>query len=239
MQNKIQILSTKKISDSFIKLADENNICIDSLDFIEVKESVSDEIKNRIIELSQQKITTIFTSSNAVKAVEKIVGDQTKWEIFCIEPATKKKIEDTFLNSSIVAVAKDAEELSGKIITDKSIRQIVFFCGNQRRDLLPSQLRKHEIDVEELIVYKTIEKPQTVSKKYDGILFFSPSGVRSFFAKNKLDTTTQIFSIGKTTAEEVKNFSNNTIVISEIPDTGKLIGEVIKYFSTIKNCLNE
>ncbi|MGN6542458.1 MAG: uroporphyrinogen-III synthase [Ginsengibacter sp.] len=234
MRNDIQILCTKKISDSFIEFANENNIRIDSLNFIETEESVSDEIKNRVIELSEQNITAIFTSSNAVNAVGKIVKGQTNWKIFCIEPSTKKTVEDTFLNLSIVAVAKDAEGLSQKIIKDKSVKQVVFFCGNQRRDLLHSELNRNGIDVEELIVYNTIENPQTVSKTYDGILFFSPSAVRSFFAKNNLKTETTVFTIGKTTAAEVKKFSNNTIVISDIPDTGKLINEVIKYFNTIK-----
>jgi uroporphyrinogen-III synthase len=119
-------------------------------------------------------------------------------------------------------------------VEDKSVKQIVFFCGNQRRDLLPVQLKKNGIDVEELIVYKTIEKPQTVSKKYDGILFFSPSGVRSFFSKNELKKQTIIFAIGKTTAEEVNIFSKNKTMISEYPDAEKLITSVIKYFSAIK-----
>lgn len=234
MQNKVQILATKKISDSLIEYADDNNICIDSLNFIETEESVSDEIKNRIIELSQQNITAIFTSSNAVNAVGKIVKNQANWKIFCIEPGTKTTVEHIFSNSSISGAAKDAEELSREIIEDKSLKQIVFFCGNQRRDLLPSELNKNGIDVEELIVYNTIEKPQLVSKKYDGILFFSPSAVRSFFPKNTLEEETKIFAIGKTTATEVKHFSNNTMVISDVPDTEKLIDAVIKYFSAIK-----
>ena len=234
MLNKVEILSTKKISDFFIKDAAEKNICIDEMNFIETKENISAEIRNRIKELSVENINVIFTSSNAVNAVGKIVTPETDWKIFCIEPATKKRVENIFKNSLIVVTAKDAAELSEKIIKDKSVKQIVFFCGNQRRDLLPSQLRKNEIEVEELIVYETIETPQIVSKKYDGILFFSPSAVRSFFVKNKLKEETKIFAIGKTTAEEVKIFSNNTTVISEIPDTEKLIGEVIKYFSAIK-----
>jgi uroporphyrinogen-III synthase len=234
MQNEIQILSTKKISDSFIRLAAENNICIDSLNFIETEESVSDEMKNHILELSRQNINAIFTSSNAVKAVGKIAGNQTNWKIFCIAPATKKIVENIFQRSSIVATAKDAAELSEKIIQNKSVKQIIFFCGNQRRDLLPQLLKSNGIDVEELIVYKTIGKPQTVSKHYDGILFFSPSAVRSFFEKNRFDATTQIFSIGKTTTDEIKMFSNTSIIISETPSIENLIGQVIKYFSAIK-----
>jgi uroporphyrinogen-III synthase len=234
MQNEIQIFSTKKISDSFIRLAAENNICIHSLNFIETEESVSDEMKNHILELSRQNINAIFTSSNAVKAVGKIVKGQTNWRIFCIEPSTKKKVEDIFINSFIVGTAKDAGALSQKIIADKCAKQVVFFCGNQRRDLLPQLLKSNGIDVEELIVYKSIGKPQTVSKHYDGILFFSPSAVRSFFEKNRLDATTQIFSIGKTTTDEIKMFSNTSIIISESPSIENLIGQVIKYFSAIK-----
>ncbi|MGN6195367.1 MAG: uroporphyrinogen-III synthase, partial [Ginsengibacter sp.] len=211
-----------------------NNICIDSLNFIETEESVSDEIKNQIIKLSEQDITAIFTSSNAVKAVGKIVKEQTNWRIFCIEPSTRKTVEDIFINSYVAAAAKNAEELSQKIIEDKSVKQVVFFCGNQRRDLLPSELNKNEIHVEELIVYNTIEKRQIILKTYDGILFFSPSAVRSFFSNNNLKTETTVFAIGKTTAAEVKKFSNNTIVISDIPDSEKLINEVIQYFNAIK-----
>jgi uroporphyrinogen-III synthase len=234
MQNKVQILSTKKISDSFIKSAAEKNIDIEQISFIETKESISAKIKNRIGEFSLQNITAIFTSSNAVNAVGKIVSPQTNWKIFSIEPATRKKVEEVFIKSTITGAAKDAEKLAQQIIEDKSVKQIVFFCGNQRSDLLPLELKKNGINVEELIVYNTIEKPQAVSKKYDGILFFSPSAVRSFFAKNKIISETTLFAIGKTTAAELKNYSNNTTVISDIPDTQKLIAEVIKYFSTIK-----
>ncbi|MGN6264108.1 MAG: uroporphyrinogen-III synthase [Ginsengibacter sp.] len=234
MQNKVQILSTKKISDSFIRIAAENNIGIDEMSFIETKESISATIKNRIEELSTQNIIAIFTSSNAVAAVGKIVSPQTNWKIFCIEPATKKSVENIFTNSAVAGAAKDAAALSEKIINDKSVKQVVFFCGNQRRDLLPSELKKNGINVDELTVYNTTENPQAVTKKYDGILFFSPSAVRSFFQKNKINAETILFAIGKTTAEELKNYSNNTTVISEIPDTQKLIADVIKYFSAIK-----
>ena len=235
MQNKIQILSTKKISGSCITDAAQKNICIDEMNFIDTKENISEKVKNRISDISKKNITAIFTSSNAVNAVEKIVSKQTNWKIFCIEPATKKRIEKLFPGSSIVASATDAAELSKKIINEFSIKEVVFFCGNQRRDLLPTELAKHQIGVEELVVYETIETPKIVSKKYDGVLFFSPSAVRSFFARNKLEAGIPIFTIGKTTADEVKSFSNNSIVISEIPGIENLIAEVIQYFSPIKN----
>ena len=235
MPNKIQILCTKKISNSSIQLAEENNICIDELNFIETKESLSEEIRKRILELSKQNFTAIFTSSNAVNAVAKIVSAPLKWKIYCINPGTKKNIENAFENASIAGSATDAAELSKIIIEDKPANPVVFFCGNQRRGLLPDKLKSNGIYMEELIVYKTIENPHLVSKNYDGILFFSPSAVRSFFANNKIQSETVLFSIGKTTSEEVKNYSNNATIISDIPDTKKLIADVIKHFSTVKN----
>ena len=43
-----------------------------------------------------------------------------------------------------------------------------------------------ELSVDEVIVYKTIETPKVLTKQYDGILFFSPSAVKSFFSKNSI-----------------------------------------------------
>ena len=235
MQNKIQILCTKKISNSFIQLAEENNICIDELNFIETRESVSAEIKNRILELSNQNITAIFTSSNAVHAVAKLVSGKENWKIFCIEPATQNAVKAVFKNASIAGSAKDAAGLSKKIIDDQPDRQVFFFCGNLRSDILPDKLKSNGIDVEGLVVYQTTENAQSVNQKYDGILFFSPSAVRSFFAHNTISSETVLFTIGKTTLEEVKNYSKNKTIISDIPDTQKLIANVIKHFSAIKN----
>jgi len=234
MQNKIQILSTRKINNSLISVAGKNHICIDEMNFIETEEILSAEIKKRITELSTQKVAVIFTSSKAVNAVGKFIRGKVFWKIFCIEPATKKSVENCFENVQIVGTATNADELADKIIQDNSVKKIVFFCGGQRRNVLPEKLKRNEINVEELVVYETIEKPKFVSKNYDAILFFSPSAVRSFFSSNKIKEETILFAIGKTTAEEVKLSTNAKTIIAEMPDQEKLIGEVIKYFSSIK-----
>ena len=234
MQNKIQILSTKKISDSLIGVAGENNICIDQLSFIETKEIVTKETRERIFELSKQKADVIFTSSKAVNAVAKLIPGKVFWKIFCIEPATKTSVENYFEKGCIADTAKNADDLADKIISDNSVKEIMFFCGNQRRNSLPEKLRNNEIKVEELVVYKTIEKPELVSKNYDGILFFSPSAVRSFFTLNKIKEVTTLFAIGNTTAEELKLFTKAKIIIAENPDHEEIISDVIKYYTSIK-----
>jgi len=233
--NKIQILSTKLIGAALIGIADKQNICIDEISFIETEEIVSEKLKKRIAALSQQNITAVFTSSNAVNAVKKLLPAKPSWKIFCIGYQTKNSAAATFSEKNIIGIADNGEELGEEIIKQSSAKKIIFFCGNQRRDALPGKLKEHGIELEEIVVYKTIEKPRIISKHYAGILFFSPSGVRSFFSVNKINEPVQIFAIGATTAKEIKIYSQLPIIISEHPDKEELVQLVIKHFSTIKS----
>ena len=95
-------------------------------------------------------------------------------------------------------------------IIKTSIKNIVFFSGDQRRDELPEKLKKNHIEVEEIVVYKTIETPEPISKSYNAILFFSPSAVQSFFSKNTINDSTQIFAIGSTTARAAEPYASQT-----------------------------
>ena len=137
--------------------------------------------------------------------------------------------EKYFGEKSIAGVADNAKELA-RTILDANLNEVIFFCGDQRRDELPELLRKNKVEVKELIVYNTIATPKRIEKKYDAILFFSPSAVKSFFQENNLDKEVTLFAIGLTTADEIKNFSKNKIVVSDVPDKNSLLDKVISYF---------
>lgn len=235
MGNKIQILSTKPVGVELARIAGEHNICIDGVSFIETEEIISEELKKIIAALSQQNITAVFTSAKAVNAVKKLLPAKPSWKIFCIGYQTKNSAADTFSEKNIIGIADNGEDLGEEIIKQSSIKKIIFFCGNQRRETLPEKLKKNGIELEEIVVYKTIEKPKIISKHYAGILFFSPSGVRSFFSVNKINETVQSFAIGATTAKEIKTYSQLPIIVSEHPDKEELVQLVIKHFSTIKS----
>lgn len=235
MRNKIQILSTKSIGTELASIAGEHNISIDEVSFIETEDVVSDDLQKRIIELSKQNITAVFTSANAINAVKKILPAKPSWKIFCIGYQTKQSAADTFGEKNIDGIADDGEELVEKIIGQSSVKEVIFFCGNQRREVLPEKLKNNGIELEEIVVYKTIEKSKIISKHYDGILFFSPSGVRSFFSVNKIDESVRIFAIGSTTAKEIKTYSQLPVIIPKYPDKEELVQQVIKHFCTIKS----
>jgi uroporphyrinogen-III synthase len=233
--NKIQILSTKIIGKKLISLANIYNIFIDEVPFIETKIIETPDVKKRIEELSEQSITAIFTSANAVNAIEKILSTKPQWKVFCIGHKTKRAVEAIFEDKNIVGFADNAEQLAEEIIKHSTEKKMIFFCGNQRRNVLPEKLKKKGIELEELVVYLTIEKPKAISKDYDGILFFSPSGVRSFFAKNATRKETQLFAIGNTTTKYLNTHTHLPVIAAEYPDTKNLIDQVIKHFTTLKS----
>ncbi|NJE06734.1 hypothetical protein E3E36_11445 [Thermococcus sp. M36] len=71
-----------------------------------------------------------------------------------------------------------------------------------------------------------------MDKTYNGILFFSPSAVRSFFSNNRVATNTVLFAIGNTTAAEIKNFSANTIQTANESAKELLLNQAIHYFQS-------
>lgn len=229
---KAQILSTRLLNEDIINKAALQNIFVDVMSFIETETvdswDVHEEIKNTLL----QNAVVVFTSMNAVEPVAVHVDDyKPDWTIYCIGNATKKSVAEYFGEELIAATASDATTLANEIIEDGITDEVVFFCGNRRRNELPSLLNEHGIEVNEIEVYRTISIQHTIKKEYDGILFFSPSAVQSFFSNNKLNNKAIFFAIGNTTASEIKKYSNNKIVIADEPGKNDLAEKAIEYFS--------
>lgn len=229
----IRILSTRPLDGALIEKAAFQNIKIETISFIQVKKMVSAEVAKRIDLLSGEKATVVFTSMNAVEIVVETVPVNPLmpgWKIYCIGGATFTLVKKYWPYEQIAFTAKDANELAKKIITDK-VEKIHFFCGNKRREDLPVLLQQQNIAVEELVVYETIETPLAIDRSYNGILFFSPSAVHSFFSDNQPAEDTIFFAIGNTTANAIKQFAKNSIIVSDFPAKDQLVDKAIKYFS--------
>jgi uroporphyrinogen-III synthase len=91
-------------------------------------------------------------------------------------------------------------------------------------------LRDGNIGLHEVVVYQTTETPVAMDAKFDGILFFSPSAVRSFFSMNQLDPQSVCFAIGTTTADEIKNHSGNRIVVSECTSQESMVSTLYQFY---------
>jgi uroporphyrinogen-III synthase len=231
MQNKINILSTRLLSNSLVTEAENAGIAVDMISFIETEPIQSAEIQQQIEHAFLQSTSVVFTSMNAVEAVNaKQQGQEPDWTIYCIGNATRQLIKKYFNEERIAGTANSAVELAKLIIEKHSINNVIFFCGDQRRDELPYLLRNNNISVKEIEVYKTLAIPHKIEMNYNGILFFSPSGVESFFSDNKPKKQTILFAIGDTTAGEIKKYSTNKIITSNEPGKEKLVKQVIDYY---------
>lgn len=231
MANKISILSTRPLETALLEAAKAKDVQIDIVSFIDTSPAKTTGIKEEVGKIIKQPAAVVFTSMNAVNSVAAYInGDKPSWNIFCIGNTTRQLAARYFGEQAIHTVGNNAAELADKMITGKQFKQVVFFCGDQRREELPGKLRQNGIAVQEVIVYHTISTPHKIDKAYDGILFFSPSAVQSFFYANAVPASTILFAIGQTTADAIKSFTNNQIIEAGRPGKDELVKKMFQFF---------
>lgn len=230
-QNKITILSTRPIDAQLIEEAKRFHIETDVLSFIDTLAIRTIEVQQEIENALLQTATVIFTSINAVEAVADIMQDQQpSWKIYCLGNTTQKLVKKYFGETALSGSANSAAQIADLIVENGTIDEVIFFCGDQRRDELPDILGKNGIVVNEIVVYETLAIPHKLNKQYQAILFFSPSAAASFFSKNKIKESVVLFAIGPTTATTIKQYCNNKIILADKPDKATLVRKVIEYF---------
>ncbi len=228
---KASILCTRPLNELLIHKAARHGIDIDVVPFIETEPAKSPGIIQQISSFATQKITAVFTSMNAVESVIIQLTFIPDWDIYCLGGITKELVFDFFGEDKVIATAKNAQALAEKILHAQTVKEVVFFCGDHRLDELPETLRFNHIEVNELVVYTTIQLPVFIEKNYTGIIFFSPSAVHSFFSMNTVATNVVLFSIGKTTTATIQTYCSNKIITSEWPGKEQMVENVIGYFS--------
>lgn len=229
----VRILSTRPIDTALIEKAAYQNVLIDTIAFINIKRLVTENVARRIDVLAKQKTTVVFTSANAVDIVVDMVPVNPlmpDWKIYCIGGATFTLVKKYWPYGHVAYTSKNATEIAEGIISNNE-KEVIFFCGIQRREELPELLRQNNVRVEELAIYETLETPSIVKEDYEAVMFFSPSAVSSFFTYNTPPDQTILFAIGNTTANAIKKVANNRVVVSDFPSKDQLVDKTIKYFS--------
>lgn len=202
----IRILSTKKLLPNQRQFLLNADLAIVETDFIRTE--------NINFDLSHINDNLIFTSQNAVLSVLQH-PDSTKLKsknVFCVGSKTKALLEENGFTVEIhTGYAADLAEIISLMHQNESF---TFFCGNLRRDVLPEMLNENGITFNEIEVYQTKLTSEKMEATFDGILFFSPSGVESYLQQNKLKNE-YCFCIGNTTAEALFNKTKNIIVANQ------------------------
>lgn len=229
---KYNILCTRPLDNMLVYKAANNGISIDEVVFVETDPITITETLRQIQDIASKKATVVFTSMNAVDAVTSQLKQQPDWKIYCLGGITKETVFNFFGEKSVAGTAKNAKTLAEKIILAGETNEVFFFCGDQRLDELPETLKANEIKVNEVVVYSTRLVPNFIVKNYDGIIFFSPSAVHSFFSENTIATNVVLFSIGTTTTATIKTYCTNKIITSEWPGKENMIDLVLDYYKT-------
>jgi hydroxymethylbilane synthase len=179
-------------------------------------------VKNRIKNV-------VITSQNAVDALtENFTSSDLKFDnIYCVGRRTKRLIENKI--GKVTRLENSAEKLANYLVDNLNGEEITYFCGNKRRDELPTILSKNNISVKEIECYQTQLTPRKIDQKYQGILFFSPTGIESFLKDNKSTNESVAFCIGETTALEAKKHFKN-VIVAESPSVESVIKSVNNYF---------
>jgi uroporphyrinogen-III synthase len=238
--NKIHILNTRLLEPSLTKKLESAGFAVDSIPFIEIQFVQDFRIRNEISQLFKENIVAIFTSSNAIEAISGLQGSKlADWKIFCTGSTTKRLAEQRFGKSTILGAAKDSSAIAELIIANPPDLGIHFFCGDLRSDELPLMLTRHKINFKEWVVYHTQPIPQMLGNPYQAIIFYSPSGVRSFFSANQTEDFTVLFAIGETTARELGYYGKKRIIIPEKPSNEDLVDELIAYFQDHRSAIDK
>ncbi|HEY4148853.1 MAG TPA: uroporphyrinogen-III synthase [Chitinophagaceae bacterium] len=223
-------MCTRPLDESLLENVRQQGIKIDILPFIDTEPIQTIEVQQEVEQALVKNATVIFTSMNAVEAVVNYVDEQPDWQIYCIGHATRQLVMEHFGEEVIAGTAASAAELAELVIEDEPGNEIIFFCGNQRREELPSLLESNGLELTEIMVYHTIAVPHKINKVYNGILFFSPSAADSFFSANKLNGPTILFAIGATTAKTIKKYTSNKIIVSDEPAKEQLVEMMVDFF---------
>ena len=219
MNSKKKILSTKKLSDKQKELL--NNFIVDEIELIEISFNTS-------IKLQIPVKNAVFTSKNAIIGIfSQFSSEELQFEnVYCVGDKTAQFLEEK--NVKVTVKANSSEELADEILLNKDIEEVYFFCGNLRRNELPEILTENNIKVNEVEVYSTNFKSVKIKNTYDGILFFSPSSIKSYLLKNT-NTQSVAFCIGNTTSSEAIDDFENVFVADE-PTVENVIKSVNQYF---------
>ena len=210
------ILSTKKLSFSQRERLLNGGLAVVDVDFIET-ETIAFKAPQQPIE------NAIFTSQNGVNSVfkEKIEIENC----YCVGPRTEKLLLQNKQN--VLFCGSNSEELGKYIAQENSSKTYHYFCAQERLDTLPNTLTEHQVNWHEIPVYKTLKTPKKYEQEFNAVLFFSPSGVESYFSTNS--TPIHSFCIGNTTAKTLHKYTQNYTIASK-PSVENVLIKAIKHF---------
>ena len=214
MTEPLSILSTKILGEGISRRMQQSGWIVREEEFIMEK-----GLPLPPHEKPDNQTVIVYTSA---RAIQSLPGN-----IACLAGNTRTHLP---ADAEIVCTATDARELAHAIIKDGRFTKALFFCAKEHRPELPDILRRAGLTVHEIPVYETIATPHTVDAPFDAVLFFSPSGVDSFFTSNRVPPGAVAFTIGETTAARAREHTDTPVISSPSPTQEALMHCIQTYY---------
>jgi uroporphyrinogen-III synthase len=228
-----RILNTKPFAATERQLAQAQGWSLLEHAFIQIEPIASATLQETCRKIFAQSYQVVFTSANAVRIVSSLLEEvPSKGVVYCIQGATEAAVKNHFPYADILGVAGYGKVLADIIVAQNSVQELDFFCGNIRSNDLPQRVSQAGISLHEHTVYKTTATPTRIDDPLDGVLFYSPSGVDSFFSQNTLVDQTTCFAIGHTTAAAIQKHVRQQPILARYPESKALLEAAIDYFKT-------
>lgn len=146
----------------------------------------------------------VFTSKNAVNAINSMNKDWKKIPSYVISEQTAKLIKDLDGNLEYISKTKHGNEFAIELIKQLKGKKVIYLRGKEIVSDLIEILEKNNIACTDEIIYEnsfdeSIKK--TKLPKNSKIIFSSPSTIKYFFKVFSWDESFTAISIGKTTAK--------------------------------------
>lgn len=177
----------------------------------------------------------VFTSQNGAESLKRLLSSSTVKTGTPKLYAVGEKTADALMELDIEVIVpetQDGEHLAELIISN-SAKSVIHWCGDKRRDELRVALEKAEIELIEMVVYKTkLRKMKLPQFETEAILFFSPNSVEAFRESGGFESELpELFAVGPTTGEYLALESGKHVHIPAVPSTEALLelaGEILQ-----------
>ena len=212
----MRLLATKKLTLSLKDRLIQRGFSVIEYPFIEIRplEAHLASINNCLLFTSQNAVEIAFSNTQ----LRPLLSGK---KIFCVGEKTKTKIEEK--GEKVLKFAQNSALLVDFLKKNYKNESFSFFCGKRRRPEIEAffsgpddRLLIHEL-------YETLLTPKTMNQSFDGILFFSPSGVESYFQSNAWKPNQYGFCIGPTTASVLASYTTSYTVARQASEAQLLL----------------
>ncbi|VAV84352.1 Porphobilinogen deaminase / Uroporphyrinogen-III synthase in Bacteroidetes, divergent, putative [hydrothermal vent metagenome] len=214
IDKKVNVYSTKTLTEAQQNLF-HNDIKVNSSDFIQIN---TNRIKPFLLKSEIKNV--IITSKNAVEAlITNIPTEELQFKnIYCVGRRTKRMVEQKI--GKVTHSEKNAKKLAEYLVEYLEGTEVTYFCSDLRLDDLPNILSENNITVNEVEAYSTKFASERIDDNVEGVMFYSPSTVKSYLLENQADKIA--FCIGESTAAEAKKRFKD-VRVAKVPTVESVI----------------